>query len=749
MQYRTGRRRAASAILSGALLCATLQVATAPPAAAAVTIHVPADYDTVGAALDAAVDGDTIVVAPGTYEEELDFEGKDVALVSSGGPEVTTLTGAGAHRVFIVGPGGRVEGFTITGSTTTETTPTGQVLIGDAVVTGNRFVGNAHQGLDWAGALSIAHTNDGQGIVTNNVFTGNTCSQASKGGVVQVEGLAHPLIANNLFVENPCPVDLRVRQSSSPLIVNNTFVGGGSGVGIAIAVNSDAGEQVRNNIITEQSIGILNESAAPHGIDHNLLGGNQFDYFGFASQTGSNGNLGGVPHFIDRLGRDFRLADTSPGIDAGSTTGAPADDFGGTTRPVDGPDVDLDAEFDIGAFERDGTEPPPVRQTGVPDMTWSGDAVSTMQTKYQVALGPTTPDRLAAGVYKEGDGQGRMRIWSYNSAGGPDSAWGSIGYVLRTFAPTAGVSFPYEVDQYGSRRVIFGSFNGSTARLGVAQLNSTGGYHNPFSGDGRATYKVFKYEHDLLEPFRAQMLTGGKMGIAVAAWDYDSTGQLVYVGQAAMRLNAVGSLDTTFSGDGILPLAKDIGDVQFLPDGSVYMDRQAGTSHEVRRYRVNGTLDTAFSGDGKALAACGAHRGAYLQPDPQNRPLLMCVREVGGTLDLRLVRFTTSGALDPTYSGNGMASLVLTGGTDENWTVHMDPQGRAWAASPQSSDRKKVIVQSLDASGEPNAAFSGDGRTVFSWTAERGLAGMAVSGNRLFVNGFREPYWFDVYALTI
>ena len=72
MRDRHIGRRAAASVLTTALLCTFVHtVATASPAAAATTIHVPADQPTITAALTAAVDGDTIEVAPGTYAESL------------------------------------------------------------------------------------------------------------------------------------------------------------------------------------------------------------------------------------------------------------------------------------------------------------------------------------------------------------------------------------------------------------------------------------------------------------------------------------------------------------------------------------------------------------------------------------------------------------------------------------------------------------------------------------------------------
>jgi len=73
--------------------------------------HGFADFNSIQAAIDDANNGDEIEVAPGTYYESVNFNGKAVRLYSSDGPQVTTIDGSGYYHVVQClsseGPGSR------------------------------------------------------------------------------------------------------------------------------------------------------------------------------------------------------------------------------------------------------------------------------------------------------------------------------------------------------------------------------------------------------------------------------------------------------------------------------------------------------------------------------------------------------------------------------------------------------------------------------------------------------------------
>ncbi|NQT19752.1 MAG: right-handed parallel beta-helix repeat-containing protein [Planctomycetes bacterium] len=165
-------------------------------------------FDTIQAAIDAACDGDTVIVRDGTYtgagNRDLDFGGRAITVRSENGPENCTIDAQGnssePHRGFYFhsgeGEDSVVDGFTITGGYSVE-----------------------------GGGIRC---DDSSPTITNNTITANT-AQRSSGGAIYCSDNSSPAITNNTIANNTSDGGggICCYDTSSPTITNCILWGNG------------------------------------------------------------------------------------------------------------------------------------------------------------------------------------------------------------------------------------------------------------------------------------------------------------------------------------------------------------------------------------------------------------------------------------------------------------------------------------------------------------------------------------------
>lgn len=225
------------ALLTGLVTAASCLLLPSPGHAAT---HIVApdgsgDFTTIQAAIQASASGDEIIVQPGTYVENLNFQGKNLIVRGAAGATSTTLDGGGGPpgqqscALFVSGEGTQatLEGFTLRGGHGTNRPPFnipvgGAILCHAAGATIRRCVFEANEAQNggaiffyiallvieecrFAGNISASYGSAISGSagslqVRDTVFEGNTALEGD--GAVSLAQSTQAVVERCLFLRN-------------------------------------------------------------------------------------------------------------------------------------------------------------------------------------------------------------------------------------------------------------------------------------------------------------------------------------------------------------------------------------------------------------------------------------------------------------------------------------------------------------------------------------------------------------------
>lgn len=322
--------------------------------ASATIINIPGDYPTIQEGINASSDGDTVLVQPGMYVENINFSGHNIVLgslfLTTGDTEYISSTiidgnGDGSVVTFQQGEDNRscITGFTIQNGWSLDGWGGGiscwnaSPIIRNNIITYNWSFAVGGGIYSWYG-LGAEPIIEGNIIANNGASSGHYDGQ---GGGVWIES---GTIRRNLIVGNQASQESSQGMASGggicagggPLLIeNNTLIdnsalssGGGNarGGGLRFWVAEAGDVVIRNNIIVFNSSGggVSGDVDDPTwtGWDYNLVFGNEpYDYDGIEPAPH---DIQADPLFVDRLSGDYHLmsvvcgdSSDSPCIDAG------------------------------------------------------------------------------------------------------------------------------------------------------------------------------------------------------------------------------------------------------------------------------------------------------------------------------------------------------------------------------------------------------------------------------------------------
>jgi len=329
--------------------------------------------------------------------------------------------------------------------------------------------------------------------------------------------------------------------------------------------------------------------------------------------------------------RDFALArynpdgslDTSFDVDGRVTTDFGGDDSGaavaiqsdgkivvaGTGGPVD---------FALARYNADGSLDTGFSGDGrlTTDFLGSNDVATGIALQSDgkiVAVGEALP--FLAATYD-------FAVARYNTDGSLDNGFDADGRATTDF--TGGDDFANGVAIQGDGKIVAAGStrpgNVGDFDFALARYNANGSLDSGFSGDGRVTTDLGG--HDSANGVAIQ--ADGKI---VAAGTTNNQAQQIADDFLLARYNTDGSLDSGFSGDGLVTTDFNFGSsdqgnaVGIQTDGKILVAGSSSSTSSgfaLARYNADGSLDSGFSGDGLVTTGFGgAERatGIALQSD--------------------------------------------------------------------------------------------------------------------------------------
>jgi uncharacterized delta-60 repeat protein len=268
----------------------------------------------------------------------------------------------------------------------------------------------------------------------------------------------------------------------------------------------------------------------------------------------------------------------------------------------------------------------------------------------------------------------------YTTTGALDSTFGSGGKV--TTAVGSGEDVPSAVAIQSDGKIVAAGYtsNGTTSEFALVRYTTSGTLDSTFGTGGKVTTVI------------------GSSSVATAV-AIQSDGKIVAAGYsrigsthdfALVRYTTSGALDPTFGEAGVVTTAIGSGDdaaagVAIQTDVKIvaagYASNRTNDDFALVRYTSAGVLDGAFGTGGKVTTPIGSSTDeAFAVAIQSDGKIVAAGIAIASGYDFALVRYTTTGALDPTFGSGGKVVTDFGSGTDSANALAIQSNGKIVAA---------------------------------------------------------------------
>jgi len=359
------------------------------------------------------------------------------------------------------------------------------------------------------------------------------------------------------------------------------------------------------------------------------------------------------------------------------------------------------------------------------DTSFDGDGVVTTSVggssdqASSVAIQPDGKIVVAGTVYGSStSNQYRFGVVRYNADGSLDTSFSMDGKVVTNVVAGGYQEATSVAIQPDGKIVVVGFTYAYPDPFITVRYNSDGSLDTSFDTDGIATTFVGTYAN---RAAAVAIQSDGKIVVAgTATWSSPS----YYYQFLVLRYNDDGSLDTSFDADGIATTSVGTYSqgyaVAIQPDGKIVaVGYGRDNDFAVVRYNSDGSLDNSFSADGMMTTNVSGRdfaRSVAIQDDGQIVVAGVTDPSYYGKYQFGVIRLNGSdGSLDTSFDSDGILATSVFGDNDEANSVMVQSDGRivvgGLANNPVLGETDFALVR-YNSDGTLDSAFDGDGKVT-------------------------------------